>query len=115
MYQFSYAEIVDESPREMRAREREAMDQAIHLLRVARDKGPGARETAEALLYLRRLWSIFLEDLRNPGNELSQQLCAGLISIGIWMNKEIDRVRTGQTNDLTAIIEINEIIRNGLA
>jgi len=114
MYQFSYAEVVDESPREMRARERQAMDRAIELLRVAQDKGPGTREVFEALLYLRRLWSIFLEDLNNPENELPLQLRAGLVSIGIWMNKEIERVRTAKTKDLTPMIEINEIIRDGL-
>jgi flagellar biosynthesis activator protein FlaF len=114
MYQFSYAEVIDESPREMRAREREAMDRAIQLLRTAQEKGSGTREVVDALFYLRRLWSIFLEDLNNPNNELPQQLRAGLISIGIWINKEIDRVRTGKTKDLTPLIEINEIIRDGL-
>jgi len=115
MYQFSYAEVLEDSPTELRARERQAMDQAIKLLCVARDKGPGAREVIDALFYLRRLWQIFLEDLNNPDNELPLQLRAGLISIGIWMNKEIERVRTGKATDLTPIIEINEIIRNGLA
>jgi flagellar biosynthesis activator protein FlaF len=114
MYQFSYAEVVDESPVEMRARERQAMDRAIALLRAAQDKGYGSREMVDALFYLRRLWSIFLDDLNNPENELPQQLRAGLISIGIWVNKEIERIRTGNAKDLTAMIEINEIIRDGL-
>jgi flagellar protein FlaF len=114
MYQFSYAEVIEESPREMRARERQAMDRAIELLRAAQEKGPGTREVFEALLYLRRLWSIFLDDLNNPENELPLQLRAGLVSIGIWINKEIERVRTGKTKDLTPMIEINEIIRDGL-
>ena len=114
MYQFSYAEVIDESPREMRARERDAMDRAIQLLRAAQEKGPGSREVVDALFYLRRLWSIFLEDLNNPNNELPQKLRAGLISIGIWINKEIERIRTGKTKDLTPMIEINEIIRDGL-
>jgi flagellar protein FlaF len=114
MYQFSYAEVIDESPREMRARERQALDQAIELLRAAQDKGPGTPQVFEALLYLRRLWSIFLGDLNNPENELPPQLRAGLISIGIWVSKEIERVRTGKTNDLMPMIEINEIIRDGL-
>jgi flagellar protein FlaF len=114
MYQFSYAEVIDDSPREMRARERQAMDRAIELLRTAQQKGPGTREVFEALFYLRRLWSIFLDDLNNPENELPQQLRAGLMSIGIWINKEIERVRTGKTKDLTPIIEINQIIRDGL-
>jgi flagellar protein FlaF len=41
-------------------------------------------------------------------------LRAGIVSIGIWMNREIDRVLSGQTNDLTPMIEINEIVRDGL-
>jgi flagellar biosynthesis activator protein FlaF len=114
MYQFSYAEVIDDSPGEMRARERQAMDRAIELLRAAQGKPPGAREVVDALLYARRLWTIFMQDLGGAENELPPQLRAGLISIGIWMHKEIDRIRLGKANDLTAMIEINEIVRNGL-
>ncbi len=114
MYEFSYNEVIEDLPQVMRAHERQAMDRVVELLRVARTKGPGAREVIEALYYLGRLWAIFLDDLNNPENELPDELRAGLISIGIWMNKEIARVRTGQTTDLTPMIEINEIIRDGL-
>jgi flagellar protein FlaF len=114
MYEFSYNEVVEDSPQVMRAQERQAMDRVIGLLRTAQARGPGTREIIEALYYLRRMWAIFLEDLSNPDNELPDQLRAGIISIGIWMNKEIDRVRAGQTADLTPMIEINEIIRDGL-
>ena len=98
----------------MRAREREAMDRVIAMLRAAQEKGPQSRERVEALYYLRRLWMIFITDLQDPNNELPDQLRAGIISIGIWMNKEIDRVLGGQTNDLTPMIEINQLIRDGL-
>jgi flagellar protein FlaF len=114
MYEISYNEVVEESPQVMRAHEREAMDRVIEMLRTARARGPGTREAIEALFYLRRLWAIFLDDLRNPDNELPERLRAGIVSIGIWMNKEIDRVRSGQSSDLTPMIEINEIIRDGL-
>ena len=114
MYEFSYNEVVDDSRQVLRAREHSAMDRVIVMLRVARDKGENSREAIEAIFYLRRLWAIYLDDLRNPDNELPEQLRAGIVSIGIWMNKEIDRFRTGQTRDLTPIIEINEIIRDGL-
>jgi flagellar biosynthesis activator protein FlaF len=114
MYQFSYAEVIDDSPGEMRARERQAFDRALELLRAAQGKAAGTREMVDALIYLRRLWTIFMQDLGGADNELSAQLRAGLISIGIWVHKEIDRVRLGKTTDLTAMIEINEIVRNGL-
>jgi flagellar biosynthesis activator protein FlaF len=114
MYEFAYNEVIEDSRQTMRARERQAMDRVIAMLRAAQEKGPGSRERVDALYYLRRLWMIFLNDLRDPNNELPDQLRAGIISIGIWMNKEIDRVRGGLTNDLTQMIEINELIRDGL-
>jgi flagellar protein FlaF len=114
MYEFAYNEVIEDSRQTMRARERQAMDRVIAMLRTAQEKGPGSRERVEALFYLRRLWMIFLNDLNDPNNELPEQLRAGIISIGIWMMKEIDRVRGGATNDLMPMIEINALIRDGL-
>ncbi len=114
MYEFAYNEVIEDSRQTMRARERQAMDRVIAMLRAAQEKGAHSRERVEALFYLRRLWMIFLNDLRDPNNELPDQLRAGIISIGIWMNKEIDRVQRGPTNDLTPMIAINELIRDGL-
>jgi flagellar biosynthesis activator protein FlaF len=98
----------------MRARKRQAMDRVVEMLRAAQEKGPGSRERVEALFYLRRLWTIFLNDLNDPNNELPEQLRAGIISIGIWMMKEIERVRGGAATDLTPMIQIDELIRDGL-
>jgi flagellar biosynthesis activator protein FlaF len=114
MYEFAYNEVIEDSRQTMRARERQAMDRVIAMLRTAHEKGPGSRERVEALFYLRRLWMIFLNDLNDPNNELPEQLRAGIISIGIWMMREIDRVRGGATDDLTTMIEINALIRDGL-
>ncbi len=114
MYEFAYNEVIEESRQTMRARERQAMDRVIAMLCAAQDKGPHSRERVEALFYLRRLWTIFLDDLKDPNNELPEQLRAGIISIGIWMMKEIERARGRLTDDLTPMIEINEIIRDGL-
>jgi flagellar biosynthesis activator protein FlaF len=114
MYEFAYNQVIEDSRQTMRARERQALDRVIAMLRAAHEKGPASRERVEALFYLRRLWMIFLNDLNDPNNELPEQLRAGIISIGIWMMKEIDRVRGGATDDLTPMIEINALIRDGL-
>ena len=114
MYEFAYNDVVEESREAMRARERSAMDRVIGMLRAAQEKGPLSRERVDALFYLRRLWMIFLDDLKDPNNELPDPLRAGIISIGVWMMKEIDRVRARLTDDLGPMIEINEIIRDGL-
>jgi len=114
MYEFAYNDVIEDSHQALRARERAAMDRLIGMLRSAQEKGPQSRELIDALFYLRRLWAIFIDDLNDPNNELPTQLRAGIISIGVWMMKEIDRVRGGLTDDLTPMIEINELIRDGL-
>ena len=114
MFEFAYNDIIDESPKAMRAQEKMALDRVILLLREAQAAGPGAMSKVNALYQLRRLWSVFLEDLSNPDNALPERLRAGIISIGIWVNREIDRLMTGASSDLSPLIEINEIIRDGL-
>src|SRR6202021_868664 len=114
MYEFADNDVIEDSHQTMRARERAAMDRLIAMLRAAQEKGPQSRELVDALFYLRRLWMIFINDLNDPNNELPAQLRAGIISIGVWMMKEIDRVRGGVTNDLTPMIEIKVLIRHGL-
>ena len=114
MFEFAYNDIVDDSPQAMRAQEGRALDQVLELLRAAVKAGHGSRELVTALFQLRRLWSVFLDDLNSPENGLPDALRAGIISIGIWVNKEIDRIRSGATHDLSPLIEINQIIRDGL-
>ena len=114
MFQFSYSQMVDDSPRVLRERERKAMSRGIDMLRRAQVCGPSSRESIDALHYLRQLWTIFLDDMREPSNELPVSLKAGIVSIGIWVMKQIDRARNGELMDFTALIEINEIVRDGL-
>ena len=114
MFEFAYNDIVDDSPQAMRAQEGRALDQVLDLLRAAAKAGHGSREVVTALFQLRRLWGVFLDDLSSPENGLPDALRARIISIGIWVNREIDRIRSGATHDLSPLIEINQIIRDGL-
>ncbi len=114
MYEFAYNEIVDESSQAMRAQEARALDRVIAMLREAEANGPKSRQGINALYQLRTLWSVFLEDLRGAENALPAALRGRLISIGIWVIKEIERLRGGETADLEPLIEINQIIRDGL-
>ena len=114
MYQFSYVEVLDEAPQQRRQQEREALTNSIELLRLAEKAGIGSRETVDALLYLRNLWAFLLEDLGRGDNQLPDELRAELISIGIWLMRESERVRKGETEDLKGLIEISEIIAEGL-
>ena len=114
MYEFAYDSIVEESSRSMRAQEARALDRVISMLREALPSGPHSRAGIHALYQLRTLWTVFMDDLNSPENALPEPLRARLISIGIWVLKEIERLRAGDVNDFAPIIEINQIIRDGL-
>jgi len=114
MYEFAYNSIVEESSRAMRAQEARALDRVIAQLREADSYGPRSRAGIQALYQLRTLWTVFLDDLNGPENALPTPLRARLLSIGIWVIKEIERLRTGESTEFAPIIEINQIIRDGL-
>lgn len=115
MYQFSYAEVLEDDPQEARERERVALHRAVELLKAARETGPESRETIEALAFLRRIWTVLLDDLVSPENGLPEKLRASLISIGIWILKEADLIRLQQSRAMDGLIAVNETIRDGLA
>jgi flagellar protein FlaF len=114
MYQFSYAEVLDETPQAARERERQAIDRSIELLQAAEAGGVRSREAVEALLYVRRLWSYLIEDLAKPENDLPQALRADLISVGLWVMRESEQIRLEQSTNFKGLIEVSSAIRDGL-
>ena len=115
MYQFSYAEVLEETPQTARQRERHAIEHSIELLRAAEKAGVNSRETIDALLFVRRLWGILIEDLAKAENDLPQQLRADLISIGLWIMREADDIRLEKSANFKAMIEVSQSICEGLA
>jgi len=114
MYQFSYAEIMEDGVADAKDRERQVLNRSIELLAVARDKSGYSRDAIEALFYTRRIWIRFIEDLKQSENQLDMELRANLISIAIWILKECDRIRKRQSDNFQGIIDITIIIRDGL-
>lgn len=114
MYQFSYAEVIEESGAECRSMERSAIERSIELLKAAEQAGPGTREAVEAVNFVRRLWGVLIEDLAKPENELPQQLRADLISIGLWIRREAEDIRLEKSDNFKGLIEITATISEGL-
>lgn len=114
MYQFSYAEIMADNVADAKDRERQVLDKAVRLLQSARNCGRSSREAVEALYYTRRVWLSFIEDLRQPENQLDVDLRANLISIGIWILKETEKIRTRESDNFEGVIDVITIIRDGL-
>jgi len=114
MYQQRYAEIAGESGKNARAKEKDALEKAINKLAVAKTRGALSPESFEATNYLRRLWAIFIEDLSNDENGLPESLRASLISIGLWVRREADLIDTGASTNFDGLIEVNQLIADGL-
>ena len=114
MYQSAYRDILEAAPSESRRLEREALLRAADCLRFAAPKGRGSIEAVEALLYVRRLWTYFAEQAARPDNPLPAELRAKLISIGIWILREEERIRTGESTNFGAIEDICRTIAHGL-
>jgi flagellar protein FlaF len=114
MYQFSYADIQTDSVADARDRERQLLSRSIELLSKAMEKGPRSPEAVEAVHFVNRIWTIFLEDLGSAENELPEELRANLISIGLWLLREAEAVRQGRSQNFEGIIEVSQIIRDGI-
>lgn len=110
----AYAEILEDTPKLARERERLAFERAIDLLEQAAAKGSRSREAFEASNYLNRLWSVLIEDLASPENDLPPATRADLISIGIWVLREMECIRLGRLENFFALIDVTKSIREGL-
>lgn len=114
MYQFSYAEVQTDSVADAKDREQQLLSRSIDLLVEARDAGANSMESVRAIHFLNRLWTTFIEDLGNADNELPQELRANLISIGLWLLREAEEIRQGRSENFDGLIEVSQIIRDGI-
>lgn len=110
----AYETVVEDSSHEARARERQALSLGIDRLERLQREPFSDEDLIESLLYIRRLWAVLIEDLGHPENGFPDKLRADIISIGLWIVKEADRLREERSNDVMPLIEINSLIRDAL-
>lgn len=114
MYQFSYSEVQTDSLADAKDREQQVLSRSIDLLIAARERGVQSQEAVEAIHFMIRVWTAFIQDLGNPENELPKELRANLISIGLWLMHEGEEVRQGRSQNFDGLIEVSQIIRDGI-
>ena len=114
MYQFSYSDIQTDSVADAKDRERQLLSRSIDLLIAARDVGPMSMQAIEAVYFMNKVWTAFIDDLGSADNELPTELRANLISIGLWLLREGEEVRTGNSTNFEGLIEVSQIIRDGI-
>lgn len=110
----AYEAVTEDSQLQARARERLALSLGIDQLEKLQKGLANRDDRIESLLYIRRLWVTFIEDLGSPENALPDKLRADIISIGLWVLKESDRLLEQKTNDVVELIDINRLIRDAL-
>jgi len=114
MYQFSYADNQTDSLADAKDRERQLLDRSIELLLEARSSGVESHKSIEAIHFMHRVWTTFIEDLGSSENELPKELRANLISIGLWLLREGESIRQGASDNFDGLIEVSQIIRDGI-
>jgi flagellar biosynthesis regulator FlaF len=97
------------SHRNHREQEADVFRHAIGALKMARDSGPISR--VRAIADNRRLWLTVADLMRDPLNSLPVNLRAAIVSVGLAVQREMDR----DAPDFEFLIAINENIAAGLA
>ena len=95
--------------RNLREQEADIIRQTIGALRSARTQGliPQVRALADN----RRLWTVVIDLVRDPTNALPEPLRAAIISVGLTVQREMDK----ENPDFEFLIGVNENIAAGLA
>ncbi|MCO4315668.1 flagellar biosynthesis regulator FlaF [Phyllobacterium sp. 21LDTY02-6] len=114
MYQARYDDVINDSVATARERERFLFDQSIAMLEAARDEGGYSYKGIEAVHFTVKLWMLVIEDLGDAANQLPPELRASLISIGIFILKELEAIRQERSTDYDSIIDITRTIRDGI-
>jgi flagellar biosynthesis activator protein FlaF len=95
--------------RSQSVQEADVFRRATGALRVARDSGPIPR--VHAIADNRRLWLTVTNLMRDPLNSLPSDLRASIVSVGLAVQREMDR----DSPDFDFLISINENIAAGLS
>lgn len=114
MYQFPHADIPTGSAAGAKNRERQLLTRSIDMLSAAALAGHGSTEAIEALNFTNSVWTALVRDLGSSDNALPRELRANLISIGLWLLREAEDISQGRTDNFEGLIEVSEIIRNGM-
>ena len=114
MHKQRYAEILEDDQKVARERERMALDRSIELMEQATVEASNPAIVATAITFTSKLWTLLVEDLAAPANGLPKELKAQIVSIAIWILRELERLRSGASKGFDDLIEVSKAIRDGL-
>jgi flagellar biosynthesis activator protein FlaF len=95
--------------RSLRAQEADVFRRVTGTLKAARTSS--SLQRVHAIADNRRLWITVTDLMRDPLNSLPEELRAGIVSVGLAVQREMDR----DSPDFDFLIAINENIAAGLS
>jgi len=101
------------SPRELEADLLLKAASQLQAIRDAWDSGKSGLD--DALLYNRKLWSIFMTSVTSPGHSLPVEIRQNVANLGIFvMNQTLSMMTDPRPEHLTSLININRDLAAGL-
>lgn len=107
---YQRARSVTESPR---ATESRLMRQITGEMIAARDAGLSGLPLTPVLFRNRELWSVLTSACAARGNLLPDTLRAGIVSLGLWVDRCTSDVAAGRDR-IDTLIEVNRTVIDGL-
>jgi flagellar biosynthesis activator protein FlaF len=113
-YRLHYAEIQSGSQVDSRGLERGLLLRSVAMMRDSMDDPQSHAKAIEARHFSNRIWTALLQDLSSRDNQLPNETRAGLISIGIWVLRELEALRDADSVAFDDLVEITGMIAEGL-
>lgn len=115
MYHMRYSDVIEESGVSARERESALFNRCIEKLEEIDKNEVNNTLIFEYSSFIEKFWLAVIEDLSREDNYLPNDLKGDIISIGIYVVKEMTNLRNGQKIDIAALIDISRFLRDGLA
>lgn len=81
---------------------------------AAQEAAPGGEAARlDALEWNRRLWTVLASDCAGPRNRLPEAARAGIISLGLWVERHTQAVLES-AQEIGPLIEVNRTVMQGL-
>lgn len=114
MFNQAYTEQMEDGQETARSQERQVLGSSIAMMEASNNEPDHYGKRVEAIYFTTRLWSHFLNDLASEENANSNEMKAGLISIGIHIMQHIEKMRQDRDEDFGIVIDVSKTIYDGL-
>ncbi len=114
MFNLAYAEAAEGDQGEARSQEYQALEYTIGLMEASVKDPLNTAKRIIAIFDTTNVWTLLMEDLASSENHFSNELKAGLISIGIFILKHLQAMRDDSSMSFTTVIDVTKTIREGL-